>query len=211
MFIPNNCMFIPYNTWKMNLLAEILSSKVRAEIFRILFGINIEELHLREIQRRTGFAIGTVRQEVLKLVTNGLIVKRVSGNRTYFRANKNHPLFTEIHNLVLKTSGLVDIFKIALNNKLIRFAFVFGSIASGNIKEDSDVDIFIIGDIGLREVSKLLKGQSNLIGREINVHVMEEQEFISRKQQKEHFIARILESTILMIIGNEIEFNKLGK
>lgn len=195
----------------MNLLAEILSSKVRAEIFRILFGININELHLREIQRRTGFAIGTVRQEVLKLVTNGLIVKRVSGNRTYLRANKNHPLFMEIHNLVLKTSGLVDILKIALNNKLIRFAFVFGSIASGNIKVDSDVDIFIIGDIGLRKVSKLLKGQSNVIGREINVHAMKEQEFISRKQQKEHFIARVLESTILMIIGNENELNKLGK
>lgn len=195
----------------MNLLAEILSSKVRAEIFRILFGINSSELHLRAIQRRTGFAIGTVRQEVTKLVNNELISKRVSGNRTYFCANKNHPLFIEIHNLVLKTSGLVDILKQALNNKSIRFAFVFGSIASGNIKEDSDIDIFIVGDIGLRAVSKLLKGQSNLIGREINVHTMIEHEFISRRQQKEHFLRRVLESTKLMIIGNENELNRLGK
>lgn len=195
----------------MNILAEILSSKVRAEIFRILFGINHNELHLRAIERRTGYSIGTVRQEVLKLINSRLIIKRVSGNRTYFRANKNHPLFMEIHNLVLKTSGLVDIFKIVLNTKLIRFAFVFGSIATGNIKEDSDIDIFIIGDIGLREVSTLLKGKSDLIGREINVHTLKEQEFISRKQQKEHFITRVLESTKLMIIGNENELNKLGK
>lgn len=195
----------------MNILAEILSSKVRAEIFRILFGINHNELHLREIERRTGYTIGTVRQEVLKLINSELIMKRVSGNRTYFSANKNHPLFLEIHNLVLKTSGLVDIIKNALNNKSICFSFVFGSMASGNIKQDSDVDLFIIGDIGLRSISKLLKGKNNLIGREINVHTMTEKEFISRKQQKEHFVTRVIESPKLMIIGNEHELAKLGK
>lgn len=51
----------------MSILAEILSSKGRAEIFRILFGINSQEFHLRDIQRQSGLAIGTIRQEVTKL------------------------------------------------------------------------------------------------------------------------------------------------
>jgi len=44
----------------MGLLAEILSSNIRAEIFRNLFGVAQQSLHLREIERRTGFAVGTV-------------------------------------------------------------------------------------------------------------------------------------------------------
>ena len=52
----------------MGILAEILSSKIRAEIFRILFGVVPDAaLHMREIERRTGFAIGTVQTELKKL------------------------------------------------------------------------------------------------------------------------------------------------
>ena len=44
----------------MDLLAEMLSSNIRAEIFRLLFGVRDEELHMREIERRSGAAIGTI-------------------------------------------------------------------------------------------------------------------------------------------------------
>ncbi|MCG2715361.1 MAG: hypothetical protein L6422_03585 [Candidatus Marinimicrobia bacterium] len=43
----------------MNVLAQILSSKVRP-------GTGRRELHLREIERKTGFAIGTDRQPGLE-------------------------------------------------------------------------------------------------------------------------------------------------
>ncbi len=58
----------------MNVLAQILPSKVRSGIFRLLFGTDIpvcpaaagQELHLQETESKTGFAIGTVRQPGLK-------------------------------------------------------------------------------------------------------------------------------------------------
>ena len=51
----------------MDILTEILSSKVRAEIFRLLFGLSDNRLHTREIERRSGLTIGTVQQELKKL------------------------------------------------------------------------------------------------------------------------------------------------
>ncbi len=42
----------------MSVLSEILSSKVRAEVFRHLFGLDEKALHVREIERRSGFVIG---------------------------------------------------------------------------------------------------------------------------------------------------------
>jgi uncharacterized protein len=188
-----------------------LSSRVRAEIFRILFGTDVQEYHLREIQRRSKLAIGTVQQEAAKLEKLDLIIKEQDGNRTYYRANNAHPLYREIHNLVLKTIGLSDILRTVLSIKAIKFAFVFGSFATGKEKSESDVDIFVIGEIGLRAASKLLKEPSLKIGREINPHVMTLKEFITRKSEQEHFVKNVIESPKLMIIGTENEFARLGE
>lgn len=195
----------------MNTLSLILSSKVRAEIFRILFGIETKELHLREIERKTGFAIGTVRQETSKLLKIGLINKRKDGNRTYFSANRNHPIFNEIHNVVLKTSGLADVLRNSLDHSSIQFAFIFGSLANGTESPESDIDLFIIGTLGLRAVSKFLKEPSNKFGREINTITMTEKEFIELKMKKDHFVSQVLDSQKIMIIGTENDLEKLGR
>jgi predicted nucleotidyltransferase len=195
----------------MNILAEILSSRARAEFFRILFGIEFKDYHLREIQRRAGLAIGTIRQEAKKLERLGLVQKRQDGNRTYYQANKSHPLYNTIHDLVLKTTGLTEILINSLSTDAIKFAFVFGSVAAGKENAHSDIDLFIVGNIGLRAVSKLLKEPIQKINREINPYIMTSEEFIKRKKEKEHFIATVLESPKIMIIGNEDDFTKLGQ
>lgn len=87
----------------MNGQEQTLSSKARAEFFSLLFGINANELHLREIQRKSGLAIGTIRQEAAKLQRLGLVLKRQDGNRTYYFANRYDPLFSTIHDLVMKS------------------------------------------------------------------------------------------------------------
>ncbi len=86
----------------MNSLSEILSSRTRAEIFRLLFGAGIQmSFHLREIERRTDLSTGSLRQELTKLRKLGLVTLRKDGNRTYYEANRNHPLFEEVHRIVL--------------------------------------------------------------------------------------------------------------
>jgi len=193
----------------MTILDKILSSKARAAIFTILFGIGREELHLREIQRKTGFAVETIRKELHSLEDLELIVKRKDGNRSYFLANTKHPLYNEIHNIVIKTTGLKGVLKEALNLKGIKIVFVFGSVALGNETSESDIDLFVIGKIGLRELSKALKKPADILGREINPHVMTLNEFITRKQKGEHFVSSLIQSPRIMIIGTEDEFTRL--
>jgi predicted nucleotidyltransferase len=188
----------------MSLLEEILSSKARAEIFRLLFNGVEEELHMREIQRRAGFNDSTIRQELRRLVRLDLILGRKDSNRIYYQANKQHPLYPEIRNIVLKTIGLTDVMKEALQqSSKIKVAFVFGSIARNDENAKSDVDLVVIGDVGLRKVTALLSGISDKIGREINPHVITSEEFTKRKAKHEHFITRVLQEKKIFIIGNE--------
>ena len=84
-------------------------------------------------------------------------------------------------------------------------AFVFGSMADGSEKPDSDVDLMIVGDVSLREVSKLLSGVGSTIGRDINPHVYSPQEFARRKMGRDHFLTSVLEGPKLFVIGSEHE------
>jgi predicted nucleotidyltransferase len=194
----------------MSLLSEILSSKIRADIFRLFFGVSDNELHMREIERRSGYAIGTIQSELRKLLRLDLVSKRKDGNRTYYRANKDHPLFLDIQRLVLKTVGLVDI----LQNKLtksqkITIAFVFGSIARQEEMAGSDIDLVVIGHLGLREITALLSGVTEKVDREINPHVFTVKEFKKRIARKEHFITQVLDEPKIFILGNENELKTM--
>jgi len=188
----------------MSILSEILSSKVRAEVFRLLFGLNDNALHVREIERRSGFTIGTIQTEMKKLYRLDLVSKRRDGNRLYYNANQQYPVFSEIQALVIKTVGLLDVLKGALDRqKEIRVAFVFGSLAGGSEKAGSDIDLMVIGDIGLRSLTRLLVGLTEKLGREINPYVLTTEEFSHRKSENEHFLNQVLKDSKLFIIGDE--------
>ena len=196
----------------MSVLAEILSSKIRAEIFCLLFGTITEELHMREIERRSGYAIGTIQTELKKLLRLDLVKKRKDGNRLYYRANKENPLYPDIRSLVLKTIGLGDILKNVLRQDSdISIAFVFGSIARHEEMAGSDVDLMVIGKLGLRKLTGMLSGVSEQIGREINPHVLSVEDFIKRRTNREHFITQVLEAPRIFIIGNENDLESMDE
>jgi DNA-binding transcriptional ArsR family regulator len=195
-------------TAQSNSLAQILSSNVKAEIFRLLFGLNGQPLHVRELERRSGLAIGTVRQELDRLTKVGLIAARTDGNRRYYTAREDHPLYPEIRGLVLKTSGLADVLRHALEkDKRINVAFIFGSIAQSREQAHSDVDLLVIGKIGLRDVVTLLSGAGDKVGREINPRVFTPPEFRRRKRADDPFLTRVLAEPLIFVIGNEHELH----
>ena len=194
----------------MNLLAEILSSNTRAEFFRLLFGTRKREYYLREIERLSAMTIGAIQQEAAKLEKLGLIEKRRDGNRLYYKANNSHPLYHVIKQMVYRTNGLIAVISRSLNTDNIEYAFIFGSFALNTEKPESDVDLFIVGNIGLREVSKLLKDTSKTIDREINPYVITFHELAKKIKNNDHFISSVLNSQKIFIKGDENEFEKLG-
>lgn len=194
----------------MNTLAQLLSSRTRAEIFRLLFGMQSAPLHLRALERGSGVTVASVRQELGKLERLGMVARRRDGNRTYYTAQTGHPLYSDIRGLVLKTSGLVELLQKALSTDGIACAFVFGSLASGTATPDSDVDLFVVGSLGLRRVTALLSGLGHRLGREINPHIFSVAEFARRRDAREHFVGNVLAAPKLFVIGSDHDLATLG-
>ena len=164
------------------------------------------------MERRTGLSDATVRQELKKLTRLGVVEVRRDGNRTYYRANDAHPLYPDIRNLVLKTSGLTDVLREVLGGAAdIESAFVFGSVASDTAKAHSDIDLMVVGTIGLRRLSKRLSGLEAKLGREVNPHVSTREEFARRANEGDHFITAVLKSPRLFVVGGEDELRRLGQ
>jgi predicted nucleotidyltransferase len=189
----------------MNILSEILSSRVRADIFRLLFDHRCRELHVRAIERESCVTFNSIRQELKKLSRLDIITSRRDGNRLYYKANTNHSLHPVLLELVAKTVGFAALLSQALTHPAIQMAFVFGSQARNEEIAGSDLDLMIIGDIGLRELSSLISGQEEQTGREINPHVYSREEFKKRRDTGDHFISKIMAEEKIFIIGAENE------
>ena len=180
-------------------------------MFRLLFGLNRQELHVRDLERQAGFSVSTVRQELKNLESLGLEQTRVSGNRTYYRGNTTHPLYPEIRSLVFKTSGLADVIQEVLGKESIRVALVFDSNASGGETSESDIDLMVIGEVSLRQLVARLSGVSQQLSRELNPIVMTESEFAKRRDAGDHFVSTVLSSSKYFVIGDTDELAAMGK
>jgi predicted nucleotidyltransferase len=111
---------------------------------------------------------------------------------------------------VLKTTGLTTVLEKALGKKGIRAAFVFGSMAGGEEEAHSDVDLMVIGDVGLRELSRRLAGVSETLGREVNPHALHPTEFRKRRRSGDHFITSVMASPKIFVVGGEDDLTRLG-
>lgn len=194
----------------MSALATLLGSRVRAEILCLLFAGRDEELHVREIARRCGCSERAARQELAKLAALELVVPRRDGNRLYYSALREHPLYADLRGLVCKTAGIIETLKDALASPKVETAFVFGSLASGVEKASSDIDIMVIGDVGPRELTGMLSGLSERIGREINPHVLTEGELRRRLKHGDHFLTSVLREPRVMVVGDGRELAALA-
>lgn len=191
------------------MLSELLTSNSRAEIMRLLFNGLEEEHYLRDIEKLTDIKVNSLQKEVKHLSSLDLLKARKDGNRIYYSANKEHPLYSDLVSIVEKTVGVIAELKKRLEDDSIECAFSFGSFARAKEKSRSDIDLVIIGELGMRKVSKLLSGLQEKIGREINPHVYSREEFEKRITANDHFISSILKEEIKIIKGNLNEYRNI--
>lgn len=187
------------------ILGDLFGSKARIALMLHLLLNPDKEYYLRELVRLTGFAPRTIQVELDHLSEKDLLLERRSGNRRYFKANIYSPLFKPLQELVLRSEGFVGVVREALGDEGIEFAFIFGSMAAGTAGAESDVDLLVVGELGLRETVRRLHGVPDQIGREINPVVWTEDEYLRRLHEDDHFLAEVLKGPRITITGEPIE------
>jgi hypothetical protein len=152
----------------MNKLSNLFYSKIRAELFRLLFGLRCERVYLNELVRITGFASRSLEEELTKLKKLKLIISSPERGRIYYAANRANPLFEDLRHIVLKTVGLHDPLERALSRDGVEFAFVAGSLAELADNPSMEVRLVIIA----QSYAGTLEKEVEAIGRAISPSVV---------------------------------------
>jgi len=189
-----------------------LFGRTRAAVLGLLCQGSDKPLYVREIIRATGAGSGAVQRELELLGEMGLVVREQRGRQVFYRVDPEHPLYPDLKNLLLKTTGIVPAIREALTpiNEHILFAFLFGSIVQGRLTKSSDVDVMIIGEVSTQVVSDALLDVEKQLQREVNPSVFPSAEFRRQIRSGNHFLRSILEQDKIMLIGGEDELGRLA-
>lgn len=193
-------------------VGDLIFGQTRGRILTLLYGHPDQTFFIRQISREIDTSIGTVQRELGTLSQIGLIVRSVSGRQVYYKANRNHPVFAEIHSLIAKTVGVFQLLGSALAPfaKRVSLAFVYGSMARQDENAGSDVDLMIVGDVALDEILMQLAPVERVLGRPINPTLYSVNEFKSRLQSGNHFLRSVLSGEKVLLIGDTNELGKVG-
>jgi predicted nucleotidyltransferase/DNA-binding HxlR family transcriptional regulator len=194
----------------MNAL-EHLFPRARIEVLRLLFDETQTEHYLRDLARLAAVSPAAMQKELKNLIEAGLVNSRRDGNRLYFQANQEHPLHPELRAMMAKTTGMAAQIKRAIEEVPgVDMAFLFGSQAAGTATSGSDVDLLILGSVGLRKLSPKLRHLAQSLGREINPLCLTTEEWVQKLARGEAFILRVASEPKIWLKGSEDELGKLG-
>lgn len=185
-------------------LGRLLGSEARARVLAALLLGSEERYYVRDLAKRLDLQPTAVSRELRTLERLGLARRQAEGRRVYCSMNPAAAVLGELRALVLKLGGIADALRAALaqHRSSIRWAFLFGSIATGGETAASDVDLFVVGDIRPMALNELLRPVADTLGREINPFVIAAAEFREKKRTRNHFVTRVLAGPRLELIGD---------
>ncbi len=155
----------------------------------------------------------SLQRELESLVAGEILLRRQEGNRVYFQANRDCPVYLELVGLLAKTVGLAEVVRAALApiTEQIDVAFIHGSVARSEEHAASDIDLLVVGDAGLSRLSPALRSAEQQLNRAINASVYSPAEFADKVSAGNHFLTSVLAREKIYLIGNEHVLEELAR
>jgi predicted nucleotidyltransferase len=199
------------NRFGADSLAAVFATATLAKLLTVLALDPGRTFFQKELVTATGSSLYLVQRELKRLEAMGLVSRAARGRQVEYTVNRAHPAFAGLQDALLNTIGLADVLRDAFAGVAdVRLAFVFGSVAKGEDRPGSDLDLLVIGDLGLREVATRVVPRLREIGREPNIMVLSETEFGERIRRGDNFLAGVLAEPKIWIRGDERELAALA-
>ncbi len=193
------------------MIEQLFGSKTRVKLLKLFYGNPNRAFYVREITRKIGEQINSVRRELSNLLNVGIITSDNTNNKLYYEVNQKYeyydPLLTifggkssaasKSSNKVGTEEGVEEEFKALGHVELVVFSGLFTSDAS------SPVDVLIVGNVNKNAVDKYIASLEEDEGKDINYSVMKLDDFIYRSQIRDRFVTKILNSKTHILLDRQ--------
>lgn len=186
-------------------LADALFSPVQQRVLALLYGQPGRSFRSTEVIALADSGTGAVHRQLMRLAESGLITVTRVGNQKHYQANRDSPVFAELHGLVVKTIGLVGPLEKALApfRDRIQASFIYGSIAKGTDTAKSDVDLMVISeDLAYADLYGALQQAEGTLRRPVHVSLATAAEWRRKLAAGNPFFTKIKGQPKIPLIGS---------
>ena len=113
------------------------------------------------------------------------------------------PIYDELTSIILKTEGIAKILKDNLSLMGdIKIAFIYGSFARKEAMAESDIDVFIIGNVDEDMLIVAVREIEKKLSRDVNYILFIPEEFEERLKNKDPFVSNVMREPKIVFIGD---------
>lgn len=154
------------------MIDSLITSKTRIKLLIKFFFNSQTKSYLRSLEKEFGESSNAIRVELNRFEEAGMLESEVVGNRKYFQANTQHPLFNDVNSILKKFIGIDKIIeRITSQIGDLEAAYITGDFAKG--RDSKIIDLVLVGKNPDHEyINKLVNKAQQLIERKIRYIVL---------------------------------------
>ena len=187
-------------------LAGALFTPVQQRVLGFLFGQPDRRFQSAELIRLANAGTGATHRFLQRLASRGLVQVEDIGRQKFYQANPDAPIHQELVAIVRKTIGLREPLRQALAPLAddIECAFVFGSVAKGQDRANSDIDLMVVADsVDYMMLYNALRAAEEALDRTVNPTVVSPADWDRKRRGPDGFIPRVANGPRLWVLGED--------
>jgi hypothetical protein len=158
------------------MLSSLITSQTRIKLLKKFFLNSNTRAHLRGLESEFGESSNAIRVELNRFEEAGLLCSLKDGNKKVFQANSKHPLFGDIHNIILKETGIDQVIEKVIHRiGNLNSVYLIGDFANG--KDSPVIELILVGEMIDREyLARKVVQAEELVGRKVSYIVLSTEE-----------------------------------
>ncbi len=155
------------------MLNSLITSQTRIKLLKKFFLNRSTKAHLRGLESEFGESSNAIRLELNRFEEAGLLNSLKEGNKKVYQSNPDHPLYKDIHNLILKETGIDRVIEKVIHRiGTLMFVYLTGDFARG--KDSPVIELILVGaDIDREYLARKVGQAEELVGRKVSYIVLE--------------------------------------
>ena len=158
------------------MIETLISSKTRIKLLLKFFLNSKNSSYLRGLESEFGDSSNAIRVELNRFEEAGLLDTEFVGNKKFFKANTNHPFYSDIHAILIKFTGLDKIVEKVIDNiGELEQVYVVGNLANG--LNSNIIDLIFVGDIDRNYLFELVEKAQVILSKKIKYICYKSEDF----------------------------------
>lgn len=196
------------------MIDTLFGSKTRVKLLHLFFNHPGESFYVREITRKVGEQINSVRRELSNMLDIGVIINDSVDNKLYYQVNQRYEYYVPLRLIFsddkksIKTAVLnagrrptADRYLTLLDSIPGLRVAIFSGVLVG--RPSASVDIVFVGDLSSSKIKSVIKEMEKAEGRELNYTVLSYDDFYYRLSVRDRFITEVLNGKHKVVIDKD--------